>query len=91
VRNKACLVSQGFSQVEGLDFGKTFALVANFEVIRILLAFAASKKFKLYEIDVKNIFQNGVIHEKVYVRQPQILRTSSILIEYTSSQKFCTG
>jgi hypothetical protein len=38
-RNKARLVSQGLSQVEGLDFGKTFAHVAHLEVIRILLAF----------------------------------------------------
>jgi hypothetical protein len=48
VRNKARLVAQGFSQVEGLDFGETFALVAHLEAIRNLLAFAASKGFKLY-------------------------------------------
>jgi hypothetical protein len=43
VRNKARLVAQGFSQVEGLDFGKIFAHVAHLEAIMILLAFAASK------------------------------------------------
>jgi hypothetical protein len=48
VRNKACLNAQGFSQVEGLDFGETFAPVARLEAIRILLAFTASKGFKLY-------------------------------------------
>jgi hypothetical protein len=47
-RNKACLIAQGFSQVEGLDFGETFAPVACLEVIRILLAFTISKGFKLY-------------------------------------------
>jgi hypothetical protein len=61
VRNKAHLVAKGFSQVEGLDFGKTFAPIACLEAIRILLAFAASKGFKLYQIDVKNAFLNGVI------------------------------
>jgi hypothetical protein len=55
--------------VEGLDFGEIFAPVARLEAIRILLAFAASKGFKLYQIDVKNAFQNGVIQEEVYVRQ----------------------
>jgi hypothetical protein len=35
MRNKAHLVAQGFSQVEGLDFGETFALVARLEAIRI--------------------------------------------------------
>jgi hypothetical protein len=39
VRNKAHLVAQGYSQVEGLDFGKTFAHVTRLEAIRILLAF----------------------------------------------------
>jgi hypothetical protein len=47
LRNKARLVSQGFSQVESLNFGKTFAHVAHLEAIRILLAFVASKGFKL--------------------------------------------
>jgi hypothetical protein len=70
MRNKAHLVAQGFSQVEGLDFGETFAPVAHLETIRILLAFAASKGFKLYQMDVKSSFLNGVIHEEVYVRQP---------------------
>jgi hypothetical protein len=42
VRNKTHLVAQGFSQVEGLDFEKTFAPIARLEAIIILLAFAAS-------------------------------------------------
>jgi hypothetical protein len=47
--------------VEGLDFGKTFAHVACLEAIRILLAFTASKGFKLYQMNVKSAFLNGVI------------------------------
>jgi hypothetical protein len=70
VRNKTWLIAQGFSQVEGLDFGKTFAPVARLEAIRILLAFATSKGFKLYQIDMKSAFLNGVIQEEVFVRQP---------------------
>jgi hypothetical protein len=61
VRNKACLVAQGFSQVEGIDFEEIFAHVACFEAIRILFAFAASKRFKLYQMNVKGDFLNGVI------------------------------
>jgi hypothetical protein len=34
-----------------------------------LLAFTASKGFKLYQIDVKSTFLNGVIQEEVYIRQ----------------------
>jgi hypothetical protein len=69
VRNKARLIAQGFSQVEGLGFGETFAPVARLEAIRILLAFVASKEFKLYQMDGKSVFLNGVIQEKVFVRQ----------------------
>jgi hypothetical protein len=61
VRNKTRLIAQGFSQVEGLDFGKTFAPVAHLEAIRIILAFVISKRFKLYQMDVKSDFLNGVI------------------------------
>jgi hypothetical protein len=61
VRNKAHLIAQGYSQVESLDFGETFAHVARLEAIRILLAFAMSKGFKLYQMDVKSAFLNGVI------------------------------
>jgi hypothetical protein len=61
VRNKARLVTQWFSQVEGLDFGETFTPVARLEAIRILLVIAASKGFKLYQMNVKNGFLNGVI------------------------------
>jgi hypothetical protein len=67
VRNKARLVAQGFSLVECLDFGETFH-IAHLEAIRILLAFAASKGFKLSQMDVKIAFKNGVIQEEVFVR-----------------------
>jgi hypothetical protein len=53
--------------VEGLDFEETFAPVARLEAIRILLAFAASKGFVLYQMDMKTAFLNGVIQEEVYV------------------------
>jgi hypothetical protein len=69
VRNKAHLIAQDFSQVEGLDMGGTFTPVARLEAIMILLTFAVSKRFKLYQMDVKNAFLNGVILEEVYVRQ----------------------
>jgi hypothetical protein len=70
LRNKARLVAQGFSQVEGPDVGEIFAPIARLESIKILLAFATSKGFKLYQMDVKSAFLNGVIQEEVFVRQP---------------------
>jgi hypothetical protein len=70
VRNKAHHIAQGFSQVEGLDFGEIFALVACLEAIRILLAFVVSKGLILYQMNVKSAFLNDVIQEEVFVKQP---------------------
>ena len=67
MRNKARLVAKGFSQVEGLDFGETFAPIARLEAIRILLAYASHHEMKLYQMDVKSAFLNGFINELVYV------------------------
>jgi hypothetical protein len=69
VRNKARLVAQGYTQVEGLDFDKTFAHVARLEDIRILLAYATSHNIKLYQMDVKSAFLNGNLNELVYAEQ----------------------
>src|SRR3954468_15376994 len=40
VRNKARLVAQGYTQIEGINFGETYAPVARLEPIRVMLAFA---------------------------------------------------
>jgi hypothetical protein len=63
------LVAQGYTQVEGLDFGETYAPVARLEAIRILLAYACAHNIKLYQIDIKSAFLNGYINELVYVEQ----------------------
>jgi hypothetical protein len=69
VRNKARLVAQGYTQIEGLDFSATFAPVSRLEAIRILLAYACAHNIKLYQMDVKSAFLNGKISELVYVEQ----------------------
>jgi hypothetical protein len=70
VKNRARLVAKGYSQVEGLDYGETFAPVARLEAIRILLAYASSHKMKLFQMDVKSALLNDFINEEVYVEQP---------------------
>ncbi|KAA0033149.1 gag-pol polyprotein [Cucumis melo var. makuwa] len=71
IRNKARLVAQRYSQIEGLDFGETFASVPRLEAIRPLLSYACFRRFKLFQMDVKSTFLNGYLSEEVYVAQPK--------------------
>ena len=64
-------MAQGYTQVEGIDFDESFALVARLELIRILLSIACIMKFKLYEMDVKSAFLNGFLNKEVFVEQPK--------------------
>ncbi|MFX5245166.1 reverse transcriptase domain-containing protein, partial [Acinetobacter baumannii] len=54
IRNKARLVCKGYAQVEGIDFEETSAPVARLEPIRMFLALAAYKTFKVFQMDVKS-------------------------------------
>ena len=57
--------------MEEVDFDEIFALVARLESIRILLAIAIHLNFKLYQMDVKSAFLNGMLQEEVYIEQPK--------------------
>jgi hypothetical protein len=69
IRSKARLVAQGYSQVEGVNYGETFAPIARLESIYMLLAYASHHDLKLQQMDVKSAFLNGPLNELVYVRQ----------------------
>ncbi|GJX89583.1 retrovirus-related pol polyprotein from transposon TNT 1-94 [Tanacetum coccineum] len=70
LKNKARLVARGCRQEEGIDFEESFALVAKLEVVRIFLTFAAHMNMIIYQMDMKTAFLNGILHEEVYVSQP---------------------
>jgi hypothetical protein len=70
---KAHLVAKGFTQIPGQDFTYTFAPVAHWESIQILLAVVASYDWELRQIDVKTAFLNGPLEEEIYMKKPDIL------------------
>nr|GEW28064.1 retrovirus-related Pol polyprotein from transposon TNT 1-94 [Tanacetum cinerariifolium] len=71
IQNKSRLVMRGYRQEEGINFEKSFALVARMEAIRIFLAYTAHKSFSLFQMDVKTAFLHGSLKEDVYVCKPE--------------------
>ena len=69
-RNKERIVFKGYAQEEGLDYGENFAPVARMEAVRTLLTYVAYNGFKVYQMDFKSTFLNGILEEEVYIEKP---------------------
>ncbi|GKV08832.1 hypothetical protein SLEP1_g20408 [Rubroshorea leprosula] len=67
-RYKARLVAKGFTQEYGINYEETFALVARLTSVCSLLAIAALRRWKLFQINVKNAFLNSDLEEEVYMK-----------------------
>ncbi|GJU96235.1 retrovirus-related pol polyprotein from transposon TNT 1-94 [Tanacetum coccineum] len=70
IRNKALLLTKGYSQQKGIDFKESFASVARLKAVWLFIAYALHKSFPIYQMDVKTTFLNGPLKEEVYVNQP---------------------
>ena len=70
-RYKARLVARGFSQQYGLDYDETFSLVAKITIVRVLLALAACKYWRLWQMGVKNDFLHGELDRQIDMIQPK--------------------
>ena len=87
VRNKTRLVVKEYAQEEGIDFDETVVSVTKLESIRMFLAYACYKGFKLFQIDVKSFFFNDFIDEKVYVEQAPNYKNKKFQIMFSNLQR----
>ena len=71
LKYKGRLVAKGCSQRPGFDFTDTFSPVVRLETIRAILSLVPSHKLKTQQMDVKGAYLNGILKEKVYMKQPE--------------------
>ena len=71
IRLKARVVIKGYKQIEGADYGETYAPVAKLVSFRLLLAIAARYDWAIHHMDVVTAFLNPVVDEDIYMEVPE--------------------
>lgn len=69
-RYKACLVIKEFTQIERIDFKKTFARVRKLVTIQCLLTMVIARNWEIHQMDVHNTFLYGGLEKEVYQSLP---------------------
>jgi hypothetical protein len=71
VKYKARFVAMGNTQVEGEDYGDTFAPTGKPTSLRLLFAMAAIHGWEVHQMDAVTAFLNGILEEEIYMEQPE--------------------
>ena len=68
---KTRLVAKGFHQQARFDFNETFSPVVKPTTIKIVLTIPLSRGWNVRQLDINNVFLNGILQKEVFMSQPQ--------------------
>lgn len=71
VKFKARLVIWGFKDKNIYELKETYAPVSRLPLVRAVIAIINKYKLKVYQLDVKTAFLNGVIDEEIFMEIPE--------------------
>ena len=63
-------MAKGYAQTYGVDYFDTFSLVAKMTYVRLFISLPTTHNWDLHQLDIKNAFLHGDLHEEVYMKQP---------------------
>ena len=77
---KARLVTQGFSQIGGIDYDDTYAPVTCLASSCAIIAMANCLDLELYQVDIKGAYLNGMLNnnEVLYMQHPPSYKAQGI-------------
>ena len=66
---KVKLVVKEYKQKPGIDYFEVFAPIVRLDTICMIISLTAQNNWRIYQIDIKSGFLNGVLNEDMYVEQ----------------------
>jgi hypothetical protein len=74
---KALFYARGYEQIEGVDYGETFAPVVNWTTVRFLLMMSILLSLETKQVDDVAAFVQVDIDTTVFVEMPRGIRTTA--------------
>ena len=68
-KHKARVVVKGYARQYGVDYQETFAPVARYDTIKLILAFTSHSSWRIHQLDVKSALLNSLLAKDIYVEQ----------------------
>lgn len=70
-KHKARLVAKGYVQEYEVDYEEVYAPITHMDIVRMILALAAQRRWCVFQLDVKSTFLHEKLTENMYVEQPR--------------------